>query len=316
MAGPQDSRNYVGYRIANGLAPRNLPKALTVDLDFSLQASYHINLELATERDRIDFVQSIFIDNSQNAQPLTITFWVSRQTVVCPPNAQGYFPVYVPEAPKMDISLPATVANTDTRIQFLNVPMPACVWGVGAASGSLTGNFGNNADSLVPIAAGLVGDESFIMGYNSATNQWDRLKQGALSGDTQSGAFATGNLNVRSFALEFNGSTWDRRRTPNVFKTLSTVAIGAEATIWTPAAGKKFRLMGFQFGEGVATGAIALKDNTAGTTIYIVPANTVGAVVNSPNMGNGILSNAANNVLTATGVATETLTGMVFGTEE
>lgn len=127
---------------------------------------------------------------------------------------------------------------------------------------------------------------------------------------------STVGLFTNGLAFKFNGSTWDRERTPNVFKTLSAVVITSETTIWTPAGGKKFRLMGFCLAQGVATGAVTLKDNTAGSTILIIPPNTIGVYMISPPMGNGILSAAANNVLTATGASTETLTGFVFGTEE
>jgi hypothetical protein len=106
------------------------------------------------------------------------------------------------------------------------------------------------------------------------------------------------------------------QRTPAVFKPFSAVLITAETTIWTPAAGKKFRLMGYAITQGVVTGAITIKGNTAGATILVIPQHTIGVVQISPAIGNGILSAAANNVLTATGVATETITGYVFGTEE
>lgn len=45
------------------------------------------------------------------------------------------------------------------------------------------------------------------------------------------------------------------------------------------------------------------------------PSGTQSARI-PPPMGNGILSAAAGNVLTATGVATQTLSGFVFGAEE
>lgn len=124
------------------------------------------------------------------------------------------------------------------------------------------------------------------------------------------------SLFVESFSAVYNGANFERLRTPNVFKQLSAVLITAETTIWTPAGGKKFRLMGFVIAQGVLTGAITLRDNTAGTIILTIPQNTVGVAFASPNMGNGILSAAANNVLTAQGVATETITGYFFGTEE
>jgi hypothetical protein len=59
-----------------------------------------------------------------------------------------------------------------------------------------------------------------------------------------------------------------------------------------------------------------LKDNTAGTTIFVVPKGPLDTPVPLPPLGNGILSAAANNVLTATGAATATLSGTIWGTEE
>lgn len=118
------------------------------------------------------------------------------------------------------------------------------------------------------------------------------------------------------FDYLWNGSSWDRYRSPNTFKNVSAVLITAEATVWTPTAGKKFRLIGYCLTQGVVTGAITLKDNTAGTTILIIPQNTLGASQCTTLGTNGILSATINNVLTATGAATETITGYFYGTEE
>lgn len=114
----------------------------------------------------------------------------------------------------------------------------------------------------------------------------------------------------------FNGQTTSRLRSPNIFVPLNAVSIAAEATIWTPASGKRFRLMGYVLETGTVGGNVLLKDNTAGTTKLIIPFGAANGVIQGPPMGNGILSAAANNVLTATGTATQTLSGYVFGTEE
>jgi hypothetical protein len=114
----------------------------------------------------------------------------------------------------------------------------------------------------------------------------------------------------------FNGQTYSRIRSPTVFKSLNAVSVATEQTIWTPASGRKFRLMGYILESGTIGGNVLLKDNTAGSTIGIVPFGAANGVITSPPWGNGILSAAANNVLTATGVATQTLSGMVWGTEE
>ena len=117
-----------------------------------------------------------------------------------------------------------------------------------------------------------------------------------------------------NYPLVYNGSLWDRARTPSVFKAFDAVAIAAETTIWTPAVGKKFRVMGYNLVSSVA-GNILLRDNTAGTIIAVIP-SAAGGSAPQANLGNGILSAAANNVLTATGPAASTLSGMVWGTEE
>lgn len=94
---------------------------------------------------------------------------------------------------------------------------------------------------------------------------------------------------------------------------LDNVAANPEATLWTPAAGKKFRLTGVMLTAGVAAGNVQLKDGVAGTTFATLPFGTIGQLIQAPL---GWLSTTANNALTATGVATQTLSGMLFGFEE
>ena len=116
--------------------------------------------------------------------------------------------------------------------------------------------------------------------------------------------------------VTFDGALYTALRTPFIFKFFAALLIEAETAIWTPAAGKKFRLMGYALTQGVVTGAVVLKDGVGLATILVVPQNTVAVEMISPAFGNGILSGAADRVLTAKGVATETITGYVFGTEE
>lgn len=114
----------------------------------------------------------------------------------------------------------------------------------------------------------------------------------------------------------FNGQTLSAARSPSVFKNINAVSIATETTIWTPASGRRFRLMGYILESGTIGGNVLLKDNTGGSTIAIVPFGAANGVITTPPWGNGILSGAVNNVLTATGVATQTLSGMVWGCEE
>lgn len=102
---------------------------------------------------------------------------------------------------------------------------------------------------------------------------------------------------------------------PNVYKVVNGVTITSEQTIWTPAAGKKFRLMGMWFGITTLAGPVLFKDNTGGTNIAIIPLGTTSSV--PFEFGDrGILSAAANNVLSVIGPTGAVLSGMVWGREE
>lgn len=114
--------------------------------------------------------------------------------------------------------------------------------------------------------------------------------------------------------LVFNGATWDRLRAANVHKDLSAVSIGSIATVWTPASGKKVRLMGGTISLSAAA-SILFEDNSAGTTVW----RTGKLLADTPynfDLGQGVLLAAANNVLKATSSASASVTGTLYGTEE
>lgn len=118
-------------------------------------------------------------------------------------------------------------------------------------------------------------------------------------------------------------------RTPATFNHALCTTVAATA-IWTPAAGKKFRLMGYVIcpDAGLAAAGIQLitfLDQAAAITIahqtYLPIAasitHQVPIVVNLP--GNGYLSSAANNVLNVTLTSACTagaISVFVYGTEE
>jgi len=143
-----------------------------------------------------------------------------------------------------------------------------------------------------------------------STQSADALSVTQVLGLTSAGGSAA--LAVANWL--FNGTSLDKQRTPAIFKVVALTAATAETTIWTPGAGKKFRLMGFILTCGAAS-TLTFKDNTAGTTIFAARGGT-DVPVSVPNLGNGILSAAANNVFTVTRGTSCTLDGVVWGTEE
>jgi hypothetical protein len=105
------------------------------------------------------------------------------------------------------------------------------------------------------------------------------------------------------------------QRIPYVVKNIAAQAVtaGTPVTIWTPAAGRKFRFMGGALSLTVA-GSVIIKD--AATEILRTPLLLAGTGIPLPPMGNGILSAAANNVCAVDVSASGSVSGFVFGTEE
>lgn len=113
-----------------GLAPRELPKFLAVDVAFTAsitEVSFDIG-EVAQDN-VFTVVQSVWIDNALNANPLVLTVsGGSNQKVRCPSFSQGVFPV-IASGPQKFIASSGAVAIT-IPIILLNVPQPYFVWSV------------------------------------------------------------------------------------------------------------------------------------------------------------------------------------------
>lgn len=114
----------------------------------------------------------------------------------------------------------------------------------------------------------------------------------------------------------FNGQFIEARRDPNIYIPLNAVSVASEANLWVPASGRRFRLQGGLLTSGTVGGNVALKDGTGGTVIIQVPFGAASAPLPFTLPGNGKLSAAINNPVTGTGVATQTVSGYLFGCEE
>lgn len=102
---------------------------------------------------------------------------------------------------------------------------------------------------------------------------------------------------------------------PTTWTDLAVVALGSIVTVWTPATGKKFRLLGFSISVSAAANVL-LEDNAAATFIFRTPKLVADTPYTFILPGRGYLSTAANNVLKATSSAAANGTGTFFGTEE
>lgn len=169
----------------------------------------------------------------------------------------------------------------------------------------------------------------------NASDQVNAALGGVDNADAQAVSALLNKLRVLAHGSVYNGLTWDRLRTLTVFKTSGAItALGASA-VWTPAAGKKFRLMAYSlevsYNASLAAGGLnllKLQDSATDLAINFEPFIPTAALTagNVPLfstgwclLGNGILSQAANNVLNlnlAVALATGAIRVRVAGTEE
>jgi len=105
---------------------------------------------------------------------------------------------------------------------------------------------------------------------------------------------------------------------PDTFKVIDAVAItaGTPATVWTPASGKKVRLLGWVLSSSAAASLEFQDSGAAGTVIAQTPLLAAAGNHNSPILGEGLILAAADNTLNLDVTTTATVSGMVFGVEE
>lgn len=158
--------------------------------------------------------------------------------------------------------------------------------------------------------------------FDSRGNLCVVMGSGATAADIAAGsaddsAASNAGLFVNARQYVYDGAAWDRLRTATTFKIVAAQAItaGTGIVIWTPTAGKKFRLLGYCFSSSAAASLIFC-DHIVGTPIFRSPLLAAAGLHDSPPLGNGLLSATINNVLRLDVSATSTVTGTVWGTEE
>lgn len=165
---------------------------------------------------------------------------------------------------------------------------------------------GSDAGFFPPGGTGLL--DGVTRGHIFNGVNWIRMFADNDSADSRVGVGAV--LTTLAKTQVWNGANYDRLRTANIFKTIIASAVG-NTIVWTPAAAKKFRLMGYSIKvTGNATQAVAgnfeITLNDSGTAIgcgdsEYVPAVALNALGgsngNQRGLTNGYLSLLANNVL-------------------
>ena len=103
-----------------------------------------------------------------------------------------------------------------------------------------------------------------------------------------------------------------------VLKPIAAVAVtaGTPVTVWTPAAGARYRLLGYAVSLSVA-GSVILKNKPAGAAVEVFRTPTLAAGTGmTDELGKGILPGAAGDLLQIDVTANGSVSGYVWGSEE
>jgi hypothetical protein len=126
--------------VSLGKIPREGPMAYPITLDFTAATLLNVNLNL-TEFG-MSTVQSVFVDNSNNASQLSIIFAGVNQTLVLPPYSQATFP-FLFLGPNLQFQA-STAGGVAVKMAIVNVEQQLNIWYVtqfgGGGSITVTGS--------------------------------------------------------------------------------------------------------------------------------------------------------------------------------
>lgn len=161
MNGPNTSQIAVIPTLNNNFpceGPKDVPISFNFDPASGQGATQQVNLQQLQQNQNISEVQSFFVDNSQNANQLTINVVGTNQRIILPPQSQGYLPVLMGQIQFTVSTTPAT--GLIVTIHCLNIPVCAAVWETVESSGGGSSNV-NIAD---------FGGSAVTLGQNTAAN--------------------------------------------------------------------------------------------------------------------------------------------------
>ena len=104
----QDTSKRASYEIPNGqwpskagvdgLAILGTGRAMFFSLDFAAQPNgITIDLQQEQQLDKLEFCQTIYVENQNNSSPVTFKSAITNQSVIVPAGAQGFFSFMAPK---------------------------------------------------------------------------------------------------------------------------------------------------------------------------------------------------------------------------
>lgn len=156
-ASPQRvSGKHLGMPVANGLAPLKGPRSVIQSIDFSVVGTSPKTINFAESQSlgKIEFIQTLKIDNSLNPTSLSIFVGLTNDTITVPPYSMAYLPVLASkETPFFQVSTSGAVL---VNIAFLSMALPALIWFPNGASGASPGVGTNYSVNQAAVGGNLI----------------------------------------------------------------------------------------------------------------------------------------------------------------
>lgn len=223
----------------------------------------------------------------------------TQYILVAGPNGVAY-----PALAYKDSNGALAVPTTPWYLTAAGLLVPAPIDASGNPQMSLAGRL-----PAIPASTNVVAAGMFVSNYAQTA-------QANVANNVGDGWTPDGEMQADAMTFGFNGSTWDRVRVSNGVAHTTNASVGSAGsmTVWTPATGKRFRLLFAVVGSSVA-GHLIVTDGGTSIIDVLVPANQSLALILPSN---GVLSAASGNVLGVTNGtgSTASLYASAIGTEE
>ncbi len=219
-------------------------RAIHVTIDFSLGTTFNLDIQQVQALGQFDAAQTLYIDNSGNANVLTVLLGLTLQTIKIPANAQAYIPILQPNPPVFKIS---TTGAPIVDVQILNFFVPPIIWYpngitvVDATLAAVISNGGVNVNTRANVITGPVDHSGTIAAANTPQSlvAADATRKRLLISNPSN---AVAPLSI-TFAVNTNGysdiapgQTWDEANTQvsgdQVFIKSATLAAAFTCLTW------------------------------------------------------------------------------------
>ncbi len=118
--------NRIGTQDINAQkVPCQGPRTCPLTLDFGIDTDLEFTAQNFVQRGFLEMIQGVYVDNSNNSQPMTVTCPDTRQSITWAPGRQGYKVVLCPNPPTLQFH---STGGVRVNIQILNFPVTNSDW--------------------------------------------------------------------------------------------------------------------------------------------------------------------------------------------